>query len=65
MLLNAYAFGTIATIAGIGAIVSFVGAAILLVLAGLGFAHARRLSSEAARTAAIGASDRVDQLKAA
>ena len=43
LLLNAYAFGTIATIAGIGAIVSFVGAAILLVLSGLGFVHARRV----------------------
>ncbi len=36
LLLNAYAFGTVATIAGIGAIVSFVGAAILLVLSVLG-----------------------------
>ena len=43
LLLNAYAFGTVATIAGIGAIVSFVGAAILLVLSGLGFVHARRV----------------------
>ncbi len=42
LLLNAYAFGTMGTIAGIGAIVSFVGAAVLLVLSGLGFAHARR-----------------------
>jgi hypothetical protein len=42
LLLNAYAFGTVATIAGIGAIVSFVGAAILLVLSALGFVHARR-----------------------
>jgi hypothetical protein len=41
LLLNAYAFGTVATIAGIGAIVSFVGAAVLLVLSGLGLAHAR------------------------
>ena len=45
LLLNAYAFGTMATIAGIGAIVSFVGAAILLVLSGIGFAHARQLRS--------------------
>ena len=45
LLLNAYAFGTIATIAGIGAIVSFVGAAILLVLSGIGFAHARQVRS--------------------
>jgi hypothetical protein len=34
LLLNAYAFGTVATIALWGAIVSFVGAAILLVLTG-------------------------------
>ena len=45
LLLNAYAFGTVATIAGIGAIVSFVGAAVLLVLSALGFVHARRVSS--------------------
>jgi hypothetical protein len=45
LLLNAYAFGTVATIAGIGAIVSFVGAAILLVLSGIGFAHARQVRS--------------------
>ena len=53
LLLNAYAFGTVATIAGIGAIVSFVGAAVLLVLSGLGFAHARRVGQavEASATA--------------
>jgi hypothetical protein len=65
MLLNAYAFGTIATIAGIAAIVSFVGAAILLVLSGIGFAHGRRVSIEAARTTAVAATDQADQLKAA
>jgi hypothetical protein len=43
LLLNAYAFGTMGTIAGIGAIVSFVGAAILLVLSALGFVHAGRV----------------------
>jgi lysozyme family protein len=42
LLLNAYAFGTMATIAGIAAIVSFVGAAVMLLLSGLGFWHARR-----------------------
>ena len=42
LLLNAYAFGTTATIAGIAAIVAFVGAAIMLILAGLGLLHARR-----------------------
>ncbi len=40
LLLNAFAFGKVAQIAGIGAIVSFVGAAILLVLSILGFVHA-------------------------
>jgi hypothetical protein len=42
LLLNAYAFGTMATIAGIAAIVSFVGAGILLLLSVLGFVHMRR-----------------------
>ena len=44
LLLNAYAFGTVSTIVGIAAIVSFVGGAILLVLSGLGFVHARRVA---------------------
>jgi hypothetical protein len=42
LLLNAYAFGTVGTIAGIAAIVSWVAAAALFVLALAGFAHARR-----------------------
>jgi hypothetical protein len=42
LLLNAYAFDTIATIAGIAAIVAFGGAGLMLVLAGLGLWHARR-----------------------
>jgi len=45
LLLNAYAFGTIGTIAGIAAIVSFVAAGLMLLLCLLGFAHARRVSS--------------------
>jgi hypothetical protein len=53
LLLNAYAFGTIATIAGIGAIVSFVGAAILLVLSGIGFAHARQVRGAVEAPAAV------------
>jgi hypothetical protein len=53
LLLNAYAFGTIATIAGIGALVSFVGAAILLVLSGLGLVHARRVRSAVEAPAAV------------
>ena len=42
LLLNAYAFGMIATIAGFAAIAAFVGAALLLVLSGFGLYHARR-----------------------
>ena len=42
LLLNAYAFGTVGTIAGVAAIVSFSGAGILLVLSGLGFVHGRQ-----------------------
>jgi hypothetical protein len=42
LLLNAYAFGKMGTIAGIAAVVSFVTAGVLLVLSVLGFAHARR-----------------------
>jgi hypothetical protein len=46
MLLNAYAFGTIATIAGFAAIAAFTAAAAMLLLGGLGLAHARRVSPE-------------------
>ncbi len=53
LLLNAYAFGTVATIALWGAIVSFVGAAILLVLSGLGFAHARSVGRAVQAPAAV------------
>jgi spore germination protein GerM len=42
LLLNAYAFDTMANIAFIGAIAAFIGAAAMAVLAGLGFWHARR-----------------------
>jgi hypothetical protein len=42
LLLNAYAFDTMATVALYAAFVSFGAAALLLVLAALGFAHARR-----------------------
>ena len=41
MLLNAYAFWQMGVIALWGAIVSFIGAGLLLILAGLGFLHAR------------------------
>jgi hypothetical protein len=47
MLLNAYAFGTMATIAGIAAIAAFIAAAVMLLLGGLGLAHARRVSPAA------------------
>jgi hypothetical protein len=42
MLLNAYAFGKIAQIAQIAAIVSFVGAGLMLILTFLGVLHLRR-----------------------
>jgi hypothetical protein len=45
LLLYGYAFATIGTIAGIAAIVSFVGAVVLIVLAGLGLWHAGRANS--------------------
>ncbi len=44
LLLNAYAFGTMATIAGIAAIAAFIAALVMLVLSGLGLIHARRVS---------------------
>ena len=43
MLLNAYAFGTMATIAGIAAIAAFIGAGLLLLLSVLGLVHGRRV----------------------
>jgi len=42
LLLNAYAFGTMATIAFIAAIAAFVAAGLMLVLSGLGLVHIRR-----------------------
>ena len=47
LLLNAYAFGTMAKLAGIAAIVSFVGAGLLLLLSGAGFVHMRRTPTTA------------------
>ncbi len=44
LLLYGYAFATIGTIAEYAAIVAFAGAAVLLVLVGLGFWHSRRAS---------------------
>jgi hypothetical protein len=46
MLLEAYAFGTIGLVMFWGAIASFAGAAVLLVLTGLGIRHANRTSAE-------------------
>ncbi len=42
LLLNAYAFGTVGTIAGIAAIGAYAAGGLMLILAGLGFWHARR-----------------------
>ena len=59
MLLEAYAFSTIGTVMLWGAIASFIGAALMSVLVGLGFWHARRTPEEArvlAPNAAIPAS---------
>ncbi len=47
LLLNAYAFGTMGTIAGIAAIAAFIAGAVMLVLSGLGLLHARRTSPAA------------------
>jgi hypothetical protein len=49
LLLYGYAFATMGTIAGIGAIVSFAGGAVLLVLVALGLWHARRAEQSAER----------------
>ena len=46
LLLNAYAFWKVGQIAGIAAIVSFAGAALMLILSIFGFVHLRRTSPE-------------------
>ena len=43
MLLNAYAFGTMATIASYGAMAAFAGAGLLVLLSLLGLLHLRRV----------------------
>jgi hypothetical protein len=48
LLLNAYAFWTVGEIARYAAVVSLVGGAVLVLLAVLGFTHARRARREAA-----------------
>jgi hypothetical protein len=45
LLLNAYAFATMGTIAGLAAIGAYVAAALLLGLALLGLWHARRIAA--------------------
>lgn len=54
MLLNAYAFGTMATVAKIAAVISFVGAGLLAVLGVLGLRHAKY-----ARDAAVADANKV------
>ena len=46
LLLNAYAFGKMGTIAGIAAIVAFAGGGVMFLLAGLGYWHSRRVCPE-------------------
>ena len=46
MLLEAYGFGTIAVIMSFAAIAAFIGAAVLLLLTGLGIVHSNRVSAE-------------------
>jgi hypothetical protein len=55
LLLYGFAFATIGTIAGIAAIVAYVAAAFLLILAGLGIWHSRRAGSMAAEAQLAGA----------
>ena len=47
LLLNAYAFGTMGTIAGIAAIVAFAGAGLMTLLGALGLWHSRRVAPTA------------------
>jgi hypothetical protein len=47
LLLNAYAFGEMGQIAGIAAVVSFVLAGVMILLAILGILHVRRISESA------------------
>jgi hypothetical protein len=46
LLLNAYAFGKMGTIAGIASIAAFIGAGVMLLLSLLGFAHVRRTKAD-------------------
>lgn len=64
LLLNAYAFGQVATIAGITAIVCFVAAGVLGLLSALGFSHARRVASGQAPASVTGM-HKADEARAA
>jgi hypothetical protein len=55
LLLYGYAFATVGTIAGYGAIVAFAGAIALLFLAGFGFWHSRRAGTDVAAASQAGA----------
>ena len=55
LLLNAYAFGKMGTLAGIGAIVAFAGAALMLLLSGLGLLHRRITPVDAVILPGLGA----------
>lgn len=55
LLLYGFAFATMGTIAGIAAIASFIGAAVLLALFAFGLWHARKVESEERVTAPAGA----------
>src|SRR6476661_3093671 len=46
LLLYGYAFATMGTIAGYGAIAAFIGAALMFLLAGIGFWHSRRAAKD-------------------
>lgn len=50
LLLYGYAFGTMGTIAGYAAIAAFVGAAVMFILALLGFNHSRKAATETGAT---------------
>ncbi|MBO0846378.1 MAG: hypothetical protein J2P22_13285 [Nocardioides sp.] len=52
LLLYGYAFATMGTIAGYGAIAAFVGAVLMLILALLGFRHARKAKASSEPVAA-------------
>jgi hypothetical protein len=65
LLLNAYAFGKVAQIAGIAAIACFVTGGILAILAVLGFVHAGRRWAAAGQTGAVAAQREVEEPKAA